>query len=231
MQLEEFISRRKIVLSEEVASLCKKGIDLMGASLDPNHNEEHLFGIFSDLDRFLDEEPQVKDTDLDFEILLLAICWHDVWRSRRPQTASRIVVILERLWEAKGSVRIFKKMAREVSLSKKLTDPVSYAIGKHAGWQLLPLDTCEARILWDMDHLEEWSLPRLEKLEERYLVPGKVDSRMLRLAKFYLDHFLLRQTGNLYYFPWSKAKFQKRKKLYLLKVDKLLQQHQDKWQS
>jgi hypothetical protein len=146
MQLEEFILRREVVLSKKVVSLCNKGVDLARISLDPNHNEEHLFRIFSDLDRFLEEESQAQDVGLDFETLLLAICWHDVWRFTKPQTANKVILLLEYLWEAKGSIRKSKKMAQKVGLSKKLTDSVAYTIGKHAGWQPLSPKTTEAKI-------------------------------------------------------------------------------------
>lgn len=220
MKLEEFLFKNKPGLSEEVISLCKDGIELMRQGRDPNHNETHVFRILNDLDNFLKQEPQGGTNDVNFEVLLLAICWHDSWRSQKaPKNLFAMFFCL--LWDGWGSMLMFRKRARGNGLSKELVDQVSYAIRKHAHYQVLPLKAWEAKILKDLDNLEIWSLERLEILKKIYLKQGKIEQKLVRLARFYFDHFMAKTNKSAFYFDWSKNEFLERRKVYKEEVSKL----------
>ena len=93
---------------------------------------------------------------IDFQVLLLSICWHDVWISKRiPKNL--IHLTFHQIVEGLGSALIFKKYALKAKLNKKLLRSVYYAIRKHSSFQVIPPFTLEAKILIDLDKLELWN--------------------------------------------------------------------------
>lgn len=160
-------------------------------------------------------------------MLLLSICWHDVWKSRRFPT-NPALLLLDQILEGLGSARMFTWQAKEVLLETGLVCPVSHSIRKHSRFQILPIKTPEAKILKDLDNLEEWSLERLKLLKKKFLVSGQINPRLLRLAKFWFDHFMAKTTDSGFHFQWSKNKFAGRKQLYLKEVNKLLKEYGDR---
>jgi hypothetical protein len=221
MKLKEFLLKNKINLPEPVFSLCNEGIEIMQKSVDPIHDENHLFRIFQDLDRFLRENSQIDKSEIDFKMLLLATCWHDVWKSERFPT-NAVSLVLDQMQEGLGSAKMFTRKAKEEKLEPKLISLTKYAIRKHARFQMFPIQTREAKILKDLDRLEEWSLERLKHLKKRHLTTGRIDPRLLRLAKFWFFNFMAKVTDSSFHFEWSKTEFLKRKKAYFEEVNKLL---------
>lgn len=226
MELEAFLSRNKISLPDLVLSLCHEGIEITRNGIDPLHDENHTFRILTDLDQFLREETKIERSEVNFEVLLLSICWHDVWRAKIfPKNVISLLFAL--LWDGLGGARMFAKRAKQVGLEQEMLSPISYAIRKHTSFQIFPPKTLEAKILKDLDNLEGWSLTRIKALKERYLVPGKIEPKLLRLAKFYFDHFMAKMSTKASYFEWSKSEFLKRKKDYMDEVNRLLLKYGD----
>ena len=62
MELGEFIIRNKINVSDQAIRLCETAIDIIRRSRLPLYDEQHVFGILDNLDRFLNEGNQVKRT-------------------------------------------------------------------------------------------------------------------------------------------------------------------------
>lgn len=124
-------------------------------------------------------------------------------------------------------MKMFAKRATEKKLEPRLIHLVKYAIRKHSRFQIFPTKTLEARLLEDLDNLEEWSLARLESLREKYLASGEINPGLLRLAKFWFVNFMAKTTKSALYFNWSKTEFMKRKKAYFEEVNKLLLQHRN----
>jgi len=227
MELQEFLTKSEICFPDSILALCEEGIEIMRSTVDPIHNEEHIFRILHDLDRFLKEEDQIDQSKINFEILLLSICWHDVWKSGRFPT-NPISLLLDQILEGSGSARIFAKRARTTSLGTRLVRSVVYSIRKHSRFQILSIKTPEAKILKDLDNLEEWSLEKLNSLKEKFLIPDQIKPKLLKLAKFWFDYFMAKTTDSGFHFQWSKAEFAKRKELYLKEVNKLLEEYGDK---
>lgn len=224
MELQEFLTKNGINLPNSVFSLCEEGVGFMRRSVDPIHDERHIFRILHDLNRFFRENAQIDRSKIDLETLLLSICWHDVWKSRRFPT-NPASLLLDQILEGLGSARVFTTRAKEVRLETGLVRSVVYSIRKHSRFQILPIKTLEAKILKDLDNLEEWSLVKLELLKKKFLAPDKIDPRSLRLAKFWFDHFMTKTTDSGFHFRWSKTEFAGRKRLYLKEVNKLLEEY------
>lgn len=227
MDLEKLLSQHQIKLSRQIFSLCHEGIEIMRKSIDPAHDETHIERNFSNLDSFLMGEKKIDKSKIDFETLLLSICWHDVWKSTRTPT-NIISLFFYQFKDGLESMKMFAKRAKEVGLPERLIRNVSYSIRKHGDFQFLPLTTQEAQILKDIDTLDSWSLEKLRGLEKIYLVPGKINFKILRLAKFYFESFQSRKTAKVIQFDWNKAEFEKRKKLYLKEVNSLLEKYKNK---
>lgn len=180
--------------------------------------------MLDDLNCLLNSEPQIEKTKIDFSTLLLAICWHDVWKSGRFPTNSA-ALIFDRMREGIGLMWMFAKKAKEKGLNRSLIRSAGYVIRKHSGFQVFSIGAKEAKTLKDLDMLEEWSLVKLESLKKRYLVPGKINLRLLRLARFYFNNFMAKTTSRTFYFSWSGAEFLRRKELYLKEVKRLYQEY------
>lgn len=224
MTLGEFLKTNEVVLSGSVFSLCMKGTEIMKKSIDPIHDVNHAVRILDDLNRFLREERRIKKSEIDFEVLLLAICWHDAWKSQRfPKDIASM--LFDEAWDGLGSMRMFAKAARKEGLSGQLVRSVKYSIRTHAHFQILTRKTKESQILKDLDVLEEWSLRKLKSLEEIYLAPRNIDPKLLRLAEFYFDRFMKRFNEASFYFEWPRLEFDKRKKAYLQEVNRLIDEY------
>jgi len=230
MTLEEFIIKNKIDISPRTFEMAEEAVRIMERSIDPLHNEKHIFRMLDDLDCLLKEEKAIDQKKINFEVLLLAIFWHDIWRSYRfPLNV--ISLLFGNVRDGKGSMTMFSKIAEVVGLDKQTTKEVKYAIRKHSSLQFLPLKTVEGKLLKDLDGLEEWSWERIQPLKEKYLVFGTIDLKLLRLAKFYFDHFMVKDAVTSFYFDWSKKEFSERKKAYLKEVKKLLEEYKDLFDS
>ena len=156
-------------------------------------------------------------------MLLLAICWHDVWRTKRFPL-NIISFIFNHSHEGTGSMSMFSQIAAVFDLDKRLIRSVRYAIRKHSGLQFKRLTTLEAKILKDMDSLEEWSLSRLKPIVDGNVFFNVMNSKAIRLAKFYFDNFMVRDSAKSFHFEWSKAEFTKRKEAYLVEARKLVEE-------
>lgn len=224
MKLDEFIVKNKINIAGQVILMCEAGIEIMRKSKTPNYDERHIFSIFLNLDRFLDEEKGADKSKINFEVLLLAICWHDVWKTKRFPL-NLISLLFYQMREGIGSMDMFSQVAEVFGLDKRLIRAVRYAIRKHSSLQFFPIKTLEGRILKDMDSLEEWSLERVKSLKEEYLIFGVMNLGILKLAKFYFDHFMVKDLATSFYFDWSRAEFTKRKEIFLKEANKMLAEY------
>ncbi|MEK7171170.1 MAG: hypothetical protein AAB774_02600 [Patescibacteria group bacterium] len=204
-------------LDTKTATLCHDGLLRMARTRDPLHDDQHIYRILSNLERFLEKN---KDLEINFSVLLLAICWHDSWKATRFPTKPSTLVI-DQYWDGYGSARIFKQVANQAGLNPKITRAATYAIREHGRLKFLKTKILEAKILQDIDSLDEWSLDRFEPLKEKYLVKDPNPS-LIRLAKFYFDNFMKKQTDKKFWFDWSKAEFNVRKQIYVKEVDTLL---------
>ena len=77
----------------------------MKKSKDPQHSINHINAIFDDLDKFIQEEK----VNINYSILLPAICWHDVWKSKKEQSSNLLFYIVEQFYDGYGSKLIFNK--------------------------------------------------------------------------------------------------------------------------
>lgn len=227
MELKAFLSKNDVILPSLTLDLCNEGLTIMKRSTDPLHDDMHIARILGDLDCFLGKESKIDKRKIDFKTLLLAICWHDVWKSRRFPT-NTVSLVFDRMIEGIGSMRVFAKKAREAGLNRELIRAVRYAIRKHSDFQIFPIKGIETRVLKDLDMLEGWSSVKLRLLKRIYLVPGKIDPRLLRLAEFYFNNFMTKTTEMTFYFDWSRTEFVRRKAFYLKEVRQLYQDY-GKW--
>jgi len=156
MDVKTFISKNKIKLSPKALNLCQEAIERMKSGHDGLHNEKHVFRLLDNLDQFLKEETTIDKSKINFEVLLISLCWHDVWEATLLPN-NIFLILFDMVFEGIGSMLKFAKRAKEVGLSKEITKEVKYAIRKHVRIKILPIKTLEAKILKDMDILDLWS--------------------------------------------------------------------------
>ncbi|MFH0792322.1 MAG: hypothetical protein V1905_03860 [bacterium] len=223
MNLNDFLVRNQLNISEAAGRICEQGIEMMRDSIDILHNSNHVYRMFGDLEHFIRDQPHIRK-EINLDVLLMSIVWHDVWRtSRFPFTVRSLLI--DRLWEGIGSGGLFTRMARNSGLNQNTIKAVSYNIRKHAGVQFWPAKTIESQVLKDLDQLDEWSFERVKPLREKYPNIGVVDFRLVKLAQFYFDHFLIKKNITKFYFQWSQQEFINRREVFLNEINRLIAEY------
>jgi len=229
MKVEDFIKKHKITLNNQAKKICQEGIKQMYKSKDPIHGHIHIFDIIGLLDRFINESNEINKPKINFNILLPAICWHDIWKSQRHQTTNLIQFKFEQIWDGIGSSIIFKKYAKQNNLKKHYSKKIHYAILYHGG----PISkykrkncSLEAKILDDLDSVDFWSLKRLKYLENIYL--DKNDKltipALIPIANWILHSFSKKIVN--YYFQWCQQEFERRKDALLKRGHEIMHKNQ-----
>lgn len=214
-------------LKEEVFRFCQDGIDLMKESIDPIHDDGHVLRLLEILDRFLIQNQEIQENQIDFEVLLVAICWHDAWRSRKFP-GYWLPALWQFFWEGMGSRRLFVREAKEIGLEKGIINPVRYAIRKHSRFQFLSTKTLEAKILRDMDSLEFWSKERIIGAAREAERRGLISKASLGSVKLYLKAINWINRSK-FYFEWSRQEIIKMKQGYLDQAQELLDYYGQKY--
>lgn len=222
MTLTAFIKKHQIQLSSEVFSACTEGIRQMSQSCDDMHDQAHVHSILDSLDKFIQENSQVKKSAIDFATLLLAICWHDVWKSQRLPTG-KSKAILHQVAEGVGSMRIFTRETKRFHLPASLEKKVGFAIRKHSMFQIIPTrrHNLEARILQDLDKLDTWKPVRLRRgivslQKSNSLTPG-----FIRLFCLYFRYRMLPGSRKAN-FLWTVGEMQAWKNDFFLLVRNII---------
>lgn len=220
MGLNEFLAKNNVILEEPVLRFCQEGIEIMKNGIDPLHDDDHVLAIIGNLDRFLNENEEIDRCRINFSVLLLAICWHDIWKSQRL-SKNLILFLYHFLWDGLGSESIFKKAAGKALLDPETIKAAAYAIKKHTRIHLLNRRTLESKILKDLDTLEIWSVKRIRKAEQEAEAMVDIGQTLLKTAKVYL-RFMHKLNDSSFYFQWSRQEFDTKKKEYFEEANRLI---------
>ena len=183
MKLLIFLKRNNISLKPKIYQLCTESYHLLEKSGDNIHGSSHIDSMIQNL-HYLIHDHEIK-YKIDFNILLPAIYWHDVWIAGK-KTTSLIKLIYYQLVEGIGSSILFKDYAQTVSLSRKLTRNITYAIRKHSSIQILPIFQIEAQILADLDKIELWNSKRFFNIQDNPLAKvGDIKKSLLAIYSLY----------------------------------------------
>jgi len=210
MTLKEFLTKYQLSLFPPVLHACQEAIRRMNLSRDPFHDTSHISRILSNLDQFLSENRELSVSKINFSVLLLAICWHDVWKSSQS-FASRKKTLFNELYEGVGSMRVFSKSSNGFSLPPDIIRKTKYAIRKHSTFQLFPKRTLESKILYDLDSLEVWTFDRVKNALAKMGGIDHLGPSLIRVGKFYFQHWMMKKTGKNLFFTWTRREFLLRK--------------------
>ena len=151
------------------------------------------------------------DGKIDHEVMLLAIYWHDVWKARFvPQNP--LHYLYGTVHEGIGSMKIFRKYALQVGLDDVTREKVEYAIRKHSDWQLLGTTDYEAKLLFDLDELENWNFDRYSSYVD---VLGGENWLSRVYAKAYYEHRYFYKLST----QWAQDKIDKMRPDFLNKLN------------
>jgi len=224
MQLNDFLIKNSIKLNKDVLDLCNEGMEIMKLGTDKMHDAAHIYRVLDILDKFLHAEKEKIIHSINFNVLMVSICWHDTWRAlRKPQT--KVSVLLDEIWDGMGSVGLIKEKIKHLHVSLEEKREMIRCIRHHGTFNIARSRSVESKILKDLDLLEVWSFERFEALKQEYLFVDIVNPITLRAAKFYFDRFMKKQDGSKYYFEFFKQEFLKTKADYIANVDKLLEDY------
>lgn len=153
--------RFKLKLDAKTLLLCQKALLIMNESKDPRHNLKHITNMLKYLILLINRAPDLLHK-IRFDVLILSICWHDVWKVMN-YSANPLRLFINDVLEGIASAFYFKKRAVSHKLDKRLIKNVIYSIRKHSTVQILPTIHLEAKILQDLDEIEFWDYKRINK--------------------------------------------------------------------
>lgn len=181
MKLEEFNQKYRSGKKDNVYEACEEAMLIMQNSLDDIHNLKHVENILTLIDLFISKRSNLQ---VDFDVLTLAICWHDTWIALKG-TGGVVKMSYQRLAEGIASSFLFKKGVKKYSLNTQLIKDVSYVIRKHSTIQLIPKKTVEAKLLDDADKTDARNFERIRhtQVDKRYLSK----KLHLKITLFYLN--------------------------------------------
>lgn len=208
MQLEEFAQKNKLSLNPIVLKLCGRAMEMMKKSRDVLHDINHIQRMVDFLDGFINSnENQKFSSQIDFDVLLSSIAWHDTWKYRKHPI--RWYLLNFNNWEEKGASRWFEKAARQLSLDSQYMSRIAHELRNHGDETVVRphKGSLEGKLLWDLDTLDIASLERLEAGRKRYLEELKPTRFKLFLFELAKKRILDKLDENLLCFDWSKKKF------------------------
>ncbi len=210
MYIDNFLKNHpQIKLPKVIVQTCRRGEELMSQSPDPIHDHHHIGRLLKHLEKFLKKHPD----EINFSVLLPAICWHDVWKGRR-QSLNPFKLFYYQIYEGLGSLWIFYEKNSQ-HLSKELLGNIGYAIRKHSQFQFFPLKTTEAKILRDIDDLDILSAKRLRPLLNKRNLVHPLTKKMGKLFLYFQTRASSYQASQ---YRWTKRILQKQTRI----VKKLL---------
>lgn len=209
MKLEDLVAKNQIKIDPDMYSFCETGLQIMRASKDPLHSINHIDRLISDLDEFLNE---TDIEDLNFNILLPAICWHDSWKAKR-NTKNPLKLIMDNVTEGKEAEKLTKKVMKKLKIEKELQKSIGYCIRKHSWVQFRKLKSIEARILCDLDKLDMWASIRVEIAKN-----NKVVKFLLSKTKRLIRNAKIKKKYNL---EWFQNKHNERYPEFVKKLEEL----------
>ncbi len=210
MTPEEFAQLHNLSVSTAVFTACNEALEIMSNSVDPLHTQNHVLRMISDLHSFMLNSSEIPWHKVDFEILLLSICWHDTWKSYKLPTSKKTVFVYNQV-DGYFSMRLFNRLINKHSLPKNIVNKTKYAIKKHSSLQFLPKRTLESKLLKDLDKLEEWSIDRIRDGLENTHKLSELSPKLFLLLQFYFKHWMANTKDKSLRFSWTKNQFNKRK--------------------
>jgi hypothetical protein len=185
MKLATLLKKHSIHLTDSTLKICEEGVNRMGKSIDPHHDRSHVARLFNHLSYLISSDKQLRKI-INFNVLLPAICWHDVWISRQnAQSLSKLV--LNNIVEGLLSAKLFYSYAHTYIQHPQLMQ-IYYVIKKHSSVQLFPLRTLEAKVLADLDKLELWNNKRFLNKSNTYVSNRYVYQKYIVRLYFYYSH-------------------------------------------
>lgn len=228
VSLDDFIAKNKIKISKEVYDICKKGISTMKNSQDPHHGIKHIDRMLDDLYLLAKKEKELQDYKLDWEVLLMSIMWHDVWKTTRSLRKNILSFIYGDIYHGAGGSKMYKRYSNNI-IDDKTIRKAAHNIRKHSSLltsfvrrvdTVIFPPTVEFKLLMDVDGLDSWNVDRLDDFKTGYL-GNNFDKRLVLVGKFWYYFFMKRTSEKHFYFSWSKKEFIKRKKLMMNAINDL----------
>lgn len=212
MQFDDFIRKHTISLSPAIDRCCRHALAIMEQSNDALHTDKHIQNLFQELDILVGYEKR----SIDYDILLPALCWHDIWYAIQPTTNNTFVIVFRIFYEAYGSAKCFLGYTKQYPIDQNIIQEIYLAIRRHARTGVRFIDhvlntphSYEAQVLRDLDELDVWSIQRLE-LVKKQLFENKLPGNYLWLIHWYLHWMVPARPENLFFLQYSKTTFRRK---------------------
>lgn len=203
----------------------QEGVLFMQNSVDPMHNLTHIEIMLTILQKILFEK-KLTLTTMEQRTVVLAIIWHDVWKSQRIRTWA-LPFWYDQFVEGLGSMHMFRKSLYFPQLPKEMRDEISYIIRKHANYQFFERKTQNSKLVYDLDMLERFSWIRMHKASQvlkKLKLSFILENSWVHVVfeEYYMEW--LSKQPNFLYHDWAKDLMIPRKNEYFFYLEKLRRQ-------
>lgn len=197
MSLSETTKQLNINVDPKVLEFCQKGIEQMSKSIDPIHDDTHVRRILELLGKFLKENESIE---IDLNVVLISICWHDVWRSTYYKD-NFLYIVYQFIFEGRKAANLTRRVMKEMGFDTKTINYVHYCVRKHSTLQFRGIKTYEAKLLKDLDSLDAWSEERMELIIEFFSRKILKNKSLKKIFKWAYTKYIRSKN---YFFDFSK---------------------------
>ncbi len=211
--LDAYLKRHNITLSPRARAFCKLGLKRMSKSIDPVHDHLHILCLLANLGGLIKNERSLLKQDVDYNVLLISIIWHDIWKSKRFSKGV-FKLMWDQIYEGRGSAKIAAAEMEKAGFPKQTIEKVVYAIRQHSVVHK-KRKTIESKLLKDVDELARWNVGRIRRTGRQLFSSTRLSPKLLKAGKLYVNLFMRRARPKRLYFGWSRRKFMQLKKVWL----------------
>lgn len=229
MTLREFIAKHKVDIDQQFLDIAVDGLERMKKSGLSDHNEKHIYDIFGDLEEMIERVGMEKFENIDWNVFLPALCWHDAWKATRKTTKNLLLFKWEQLWDGKGSQLLFRKYLRKKRIRGLKATKISDTIYFHAPirqffWRKKERWAwSEGKLLRDLDGLQIWNMKRYLRMKQEHINEDYTfkNPRYLKLGKWIYKKFMKSHEDKYLFYAWTREVFDIRKHAVLKEAEKL----------
>lgn len=225
MQLKEFTNRNNLKLSEAEQLLCLEGIKRMRSGRGSVKSDNHISELLESLDYFLNEGA-IDKGKLKLNVLLLSICWHDIWKAGKvPRNIMQL--FWNTVWDGMGSFLIFSEKAKASNVPINTIRKARYCIRKHSFLQVMPVKSYEAKVLRDLDKISVWTDSKLYVWKNRFFRKEKPNLAKLWMAKISFKLFIKPSISWRCHLPSLEQELKIRRSKMIKKIKRVLIEYED----
>ena len=231
MDFLKYTKQNSLNISRKEINLCIKGISYLQNTKDKHHDETHIYRMLRNYSQLKHLEEALGNNPPNDPIVLISICWHDAWKATRAFSPNMFIFTYNTFYEGIGAKNLFLKEAENFKIKQNQKKHVSRIIKGHVRLDLpfpskirnvLFKTSIESMILRDLDALDSYSTEFLHNFIKVYKPRLKKWPHFKKIWEIIYKNGLKRMNEDMFYFDWTKKRFQKYKTNFINRVEKII---------